>query len=190
MIIELNKEYSSCFKQPIINKIDTNIFIYKYYGDCFECDFCKDKCCNFGVDIDSFNAERLLISDLDINVPKDKWFTNIFKHDIDFPNNSFTRTQTINNKCVFKDNNRGCLIHKYCIENNIDFHILKPIVSCLFPITFNNGLLYPSEEFINNEFICSGNKKSLYQGVRNDLKYYFGNEFIEILDRIERDILI
>lgn len=194
MIIKLHKEYPCGFGKPAIDKIDSNIFIYRYFGKCFECNYCKDECCNHGVDIDITNVERLLkIKDeLEkfVQIPANEWFISNYIPDSEFPGGKYTRTNTKNGKCVFIDTkNRGCLIHKYCIIQNIDFHELKPIVSCLFPLTFDNGLLHPMDEIEEQNFVCMEGIMNLYRGVRNDLKYYFGEELIELLDNLENQTI-
>ena len=64
------------------------------------------------------------------------------------------------------------------------------MVSCLFPITFgDNGLLQPSDEVEDNALICLGSGPGLYQGVRSDLSYYFGEAFVSELDRLEAEVL-
>jgi hypothetical protein len=118
-------------------------------------------------------------------VPGPAWFKPGFIEDREFPGGAYTRTNTQNGACLFLDQkNRGCLIHRFCLEKNLDFHLLKPIVSCLFPVTFSDGLLQPMEEMAEH-FVCITTDMNLYRGVRNDLKYYFGPEFIEVLDALE-----
>lgn len=194
MIIELEKKFVCRFGAPAIDKIDTNIFVYKYFGHCMQCDFCKDECCSHGVDVDKENVERILAvkAELErfVQIPPSEWFKSEYVQDAEFPGNSYTRTNARDGKCVFIDaRNRGCLIHKFCISKKIDFHLLKPIVSCIFPVTFDDGLLHPMTEMEEKDFICMTDHMNLYQGVKTDLEYYFGNEFITILDGLERRTL-
>ena len=75
------------------------------------------------------------------------------------------------------------------MSKNMDFHLLKPIVSCLFPITFDNGLLHPMDEIEEKDFVCMTDEMNLYRGVRDDLQFYFGPEFIDLLDKLEYQTL-
>ncbi len=57
-----------------------------------------------------------------------------------FPGGASGRTQTRGGACIFLDRTRrGCKIHAYCLANGIDYHLLKPMVSTLFPVTFEAG---------------------------------------------------
>lgn len=194
MIIKLHKKYPCCYKLPIISNIDTEIFSIKYFASCMECGFCHDSCCSFGVDIDIYNVKKIQehASTLEayVGIQRKEWFKEEYVFDNEFPGGKYVRTKAINGACVFLDRKeRGCLIHKFCIEKHIDYHELKPIVSCLFPITFDEGLLHPSDEVGDNSLICLREGLSLYQGVKNDLLYYFGQEFINELDAIEATII-
>ena len=33
------------------------------------------------------------------------------------------------------------MIHRFCLEEGLDYHTLKPMVSILFPLTFEHGVL-------------------------------------------------
>ena len=42
--------------------------------------------------------------------------------------------------CVFRNAaGRGCTIHAYCLEQGLDYHLLKPMVSVLFPADLRAG---------------------------------------------------
>jgi hypothetical protein len=63
------------------------------------------------------------------------------------------------------------------------------MVSCLFPVTFDNGLLLPSDDVEDDSLICLNSGPGLYQGVRSDLSYYFGEGFVSALDELEEEAL-
>jgi hypothetical protein len=91
----------------------------------------------------------------------------------------------VGGRCVFSDRrSRGCRIHGYCIAAGIDYHELKPMVSTLFPITFDAGLLHPSAEAVDGELACLGGGSSLYDGLKGELGYYFGPDFVAELDAL------
>ncbi len=81
------------------------------------------------------------------------------------------------------------MIHSFCLKNGMDYHDLKPMICCLFPLTFDEGLLSPSPEVDDQTLICLGAGSSLYQGIREELEYYFGQEFIGELDTIEAFVI-
>jgi hypothetical protein len=63
------------------------------------------------------------------------------------------------------------------------------MVSILFPLTFNYGRLEPSSEVLDKSLVCAGEGPSLYDGVREELAYYFGDGLIAELDALKSDAL-
>jgi len=191
MEIKLSKTYTGCFGKPVIDRVDPRIFVLHYFGNCMQCTTCKDECCSFGVDIDIKNIQRLqpFAEELEkySGIAHEKWFQKEMTADLDYPGGLYTRVQGKNGHCIFLDTvNRGCIIHRFCLDRNIDYHLLKPIVSCLFPVTFDHRLLMPMLEIEEQSLVCQHSGMSLYHGVRGDLLYYFGNGFINELDLIQK----
>jgi hypothetical protein len=58
------------------------------------------------------------------------------------------------------------------------------MVSILFPLTFERGVLVPSPEAVDGSLICSGDGPSLYDGVRGELAHFFGEELVAALDTL------
>jgi tetratricopeptide (TPR) repeat protein len=188
-VAALSKEYQSRYGVPIISYVDLSIFTHQYFGDCLECTTCGDACCSYGVDIDITNLRRITryASSLEAYTQKDRkqWFDGDIQNDPEYPGGKFTRTKVIDGKCSFANRTgRGCRLQTFCLENGIDYHEMKPMVSCLFPITFSWGLLHPSSEVRLKELACLGPGKTLYQGIREEIGYYFGEELVEELDSL------
>ncbi|HTT98540.1 MAG TPA: hypothetical protein VMF58_10855 [Rhizomicrobium sp.] len=188
-VVALKREHPSIFKAPILREVDMRIFALRYFTHCMSCGFCDDQCCSYGVDIDEANAKKLLAlgKDFDafVGVPRAEWFTEESIEDLEFPSGRYRRTQTRGSHCVFhKKDGRGCLIHAYCIDNGLDYHVYKPMVSILFPLTFNYGRLEPSSEVIDKSLVCASEGPSLYEGVRDELAYYFGQGLLDELDAL------
>jgi hypothetical protein len=186
-VVALAREHPSIFKAPVIRSVDMRIFTLRYFTHCMACGFCNDQCCSYGVDIDVDNARKLLAMGDDfkafIGVPESEWFTSEIVDDAEFPSGRNLRTRTRGSHCVFHNNDgRGCLIHAYCVQNGLDYHLYKPMVSILFPLTFNYGVLEPSSEVVDGSLICAGNGPSLYEGGRGELAYFFGDGLVEELD--------
>ena len=189
-MIALSKAYACVFGAPVIDRIDPAIFTHRYFTHCMACAFCKDSCCSYGVDIDVENVERILAlaEDFDafVGVPRSRWFTDRTWKDAEFPGGAQKRTRVKDGACVFLDREkRGCKIHAYCLANDIDYHQLKPLISTLFPITFEGGALVASGELEDGSLVCSGEGPVLYDGVRAELIYYFGEDFVAELDEIK-----
>lgn len=186
-MIALKRAYPSTFGAPVIHAVDERIFALRYFAKCMECGFCDDQCCSYGVDIDVANMDRLrgLGPDLEAftGVPERNWFTPALTIDAEFPSGMHGRTRSVDGKCIFADRvGRGCRIHAYCAQNGLDYHLYKPLVSILFPLTFELGALVPSPETLDGTLACNGDGETLYAGVRDELGYYFGNAFTAELD--------
>jgi len=170
--------------------VDPAIFALRYFTHCMACGFCKDACCDHGVDIDLDNVERLKALPPDfhdrVGVPAEDWFTDEIIADSEFPGGLHVRTRVKNGTCVFRNAHaRGCAIHAYCLETGLDYHRFKPMVSALFPVTFENGVLTASGEAADGSLICGGSGPSLYDGARGELSYYFGPDLVAELDRLK-----
>src|SRR5690349_16470319 len=120
-MITLSRCYESIMGGPVLKLVDPAIFSLRYFTRCMECGFCKDVCCDHGVDIDLSNAERLkaLPSDFRdrVGAPVESWFTDQVIADPEFPGGAHVRTRTRDGACVFRNRDaRGCAIHAYCLE--------------------------------------------------------------------------
>jgi hypothetical protein len=190
-VTRLNRDYLCRQGAPLIHSVDRRIFMLRYFTRCMECRFCNDQCCDHGVDIDLENVARLDALGRDfaeqIAAPREQWFTEAAVVDSEFPGGRYVRTRTRGGACVFRSARRGCAIHAYALEKGLDYHDLKPLVSTLFPATFEHGVLVPSDEVVDGSLICSGDGPSVYEGARSELAYYFGEAFVAELDVLARD---
>lgn len=189
-MIALSRPYECVIGGPVLHAADPAIFRLRYFTRCLDCGFCKDACCAHGVDIDLENAARLKALPQDfhdrIALPVAEWFTDAVTADPEFPGGRHVRTRVRNGACVFRNAHaRGCAIHAYCLEKGLDYHRFKPMVSALFPVTFEAGLLTASGEAADGSLICGGSGPSLYDGARDELSYYFGDGLIAELDRLK-----
>ena len=189
-MIELSRAYESGMGGPVLRAVDPAIFSLRYFMRCMACGFCKDACCDHGVDVDLGNAERLKALPLDfrdrVGVPVESWFTDQVVADPEFPGGAHVRTRMRNGTCVFRNRDaRGCAIHAYCLEKGLDYHRFKPMVSVLFPVTFEGGVLTASGEAADGSLICGGAGPSLYDGARDELCYYFGPDLVAELDQLK-----
>jgi hypothetical protein len=186
-VVALARSYTCVQGAPVIHAVDTAIFELRYFARCMDCGFCNDQCCSYGVDIDLGNVMRLAALGEDfssrIAAPRSEWFTSEVLQDPEFPTGSYVRTQEQGGACVFRNpTGRGCAIHGYALEKGIDYHDLKPMVSTLFPVTFNYGVLEASSEVHDKSLACAGPGPSVYDGARDELRYYFGDALVAELD--------
>jgi Fe-S-cluster containining protein len=190
MILQLSHTYPNIHGTPAISKVDTAIFTEKYFTYCLQCTFCHDSCCYYGVDVDTENLKRIhhQTTDLEIHLgtSRETWFHEQREACEECPGEETVRTKNEEDRCVFLNKEtRGCGIHGFCHERGVDYHILKPMVCSLFPLTFENDVLHPADEVTDRTLICLGQGETLYNGVRDELKHYWGVEFVNELDGLQ-----
>lgn len=189
-MIALSRSYACAMGGPVLQTVDPAIFALRYFTHCMVCGFCGDACCDHGVDIDLGNAARLKALPADfhdrIAAPASDWFAGQPVLDAEFPGGAHLRTAVRNGSCIFRNpGGRGCAIHSYCLEHKLDYHDYKPMVSVLFPVTFEQGVLTASGEAADGSLICAGRGPCLYDGARSELGYYFGAGLIAELDALK-----
>ncbi len=182
--------FPSRYGVPVLHAVAPEIFRSRFFTQCMDCTFCHDWCCQFGVDVDRYHVDRIL-SHADaleacVGVPRARWFTGAVEPESDAPGGETWRTAVIDGACVFLNRRgRGCLLHAFCLEQGIDHHELKSLVDGLFPLTFEAGVLCPADEALAGELVCLDTGPTLYRGMREELRYYFGDELVGVLDRLE-----
>jgi Fe-S-cluster containining protein len=191
VIRALSRPHATRWGAPVVDRVDLAIFAQRYFMQCMQCTYCFDSCCAYGVDVDGPNVDRLMAVADELEaftgIPRDRWFSGEWTDDKEFPGGRQTRTQVVDGACVFRNRaGRGCLIHSFALERGTDYHDLKPMVSVLFPLTFDYGLLHPSNEIHDKSLQCYGDGPTLYQGVRDEVGWYFGQALVDELDELER----
>jgi hypothetical protein len=171
--------------------VDDDIFRRRYFGHCMRCGFCADGCCQHGVDVSIPERDRILARAAEIAprvaVPVEQWFEQDVTLDDDFPGGGATRTRVNDGRCVFLSREpRGCALHALALDAGEDYHVLKPMVSSLFPVTFGGETLLCSEELLDGTLVCGGAGPTAYEMARGELAYYFGNELVAELDAMSR----
>ena len=78
------------------------------------------------------------------------------------------------------------MLHTFALGRGIDYHEIKPMVCSLFPVTFDGGLLHPSNEIEDRSLQCIDDGPTLYQGVRSEIEFYFGAGLVAELDALEQ----
>lgn len=188
--LRLPRPFPSRYGAPVLRRVDPRIFTYRYFTHCLRCDFCHDWCCSDGVDVD-LRAVAAMLRHADaleryMGVPRDRWFEDGVEEDEDLPGGGARRTRVGRGACVFRATpGRGCRIHAFCLERGLDYHDLKSIVDCLFPLTFAGDSLCPADELVDGELVCMDQGPTAYRGVRAELGYYFGEPCVAALDALE-----
>lgn len=194
LITPLSRPFPTRWLAPTVDRVDTAIFVQKYFTHCMDCTFCHDSCCQYGADIDGTNVARIDAVSDDLarftGVAPESRFTGEWNDDVEFPGGRQTRTKVDGGACVFRSRTaRGCAIHSYAVSRSIDYHELKPLVCVLFPVTFDYGLLHCSNEIEDASLQCFGQGPTIYEGVRSEIEWYFGSDLVAELDRIRDGVL-
>jgi hypothetical protein len=189
-VLVLPRPFASRDGVPVIARVDTRVFTERYFTHCLQCGFCHDWCCSHGVDVELPRVEAILRHAADLEaytgVPRDRWFEPGLERDADFPGGAARRTRVEGGHCVFLTRaGRGCRLHAFCLERGMDYHDLKSVVDCLFPVTFAGDLLCPADEVTDGELVCMNQGPTLYRGARHELAYYFGEACVAALDAAE-----
>lgn len=190
-IRRLSGTFPSRHGVPVIGRVDTGVFTHCYFTHCLDCGFCRDACCQYGVDVDFVHADAIA-SHADAleaytGMARSEWFTGEIERDADMPGGGSHRTAVRDGRCVFlRRNGRGCLLHAYCDEHGLDYHDLKSIVDCLFPLSYYDDVLCTADEIAEASLICMDTGPTLYRGLRDEVRFYFGEDCVAALDAVER----
>jgi Fe-S-cluster containining protein len=209
MSLPLSRPYACRYGAPVLDRVDPRIFKLTYFTHCMDCGDCHDSCCQYGADIElpRIRALEAIRSELEpyLGVPRERWFRDGDGEDdigildeAEYPGGAYTRTAVAplppgrsphnQEACVFLDPvDRGCRIHRFALERNIDVHDIKPMVCLFFPLCHGDGELRPAIEFEINDLICQGPGPTLYEATRDEVRYYFGEELVTELDRLATD---
>ncbi len=193
-VLDLPRGFATRWRAPVIRAVAARVFTRRYFTHCLACGFCDDWCCQFGVDVDLVHHAQLLAHadtlETFVGVPRGEWFEPAPDLDVEMPGGGSFRTRVRDGACVFLNRRgRGCQIHAYAVAQGLDYHDLKSIVDCLFPLTFGDGVLSTAEEVDDETLVCVDQGPSLYRGLREEIRYYFGSDCIAALDRLERQVL-
>lgn len=186
--IPLSRPYPAREGVPVITEIDPRIHTARYFGACMSCAFCNDACCRHGVDVDGATASRILAraAELEpvVGSSRESWFEDA-QPDEDLPGGTVRRTRVVGGGCVFLNPaGRGCLLHAFALERGEDYHDLKPMISALFPLTFEGNSLTISEELDEGTLVCGGDGPTAFQAARLEVAYYFGEQCAEEIERL------
>ncbi len=189
----LERSFASRYGAPVIRRVDLEIFHRTYFTHCLRCTYCHDACCDHGVDVDLWHVRQIEQWADEIEtytgISRDRWFTSEVERDPEVPGGASRRTRVKDGHCVFLNRRgRGCLLHSFCNDHDLDYHDLKSMVDCLFPLSFYEQTLCTADDVADDSLICLNEGPTLYRGLRHELEYYFGKEFISHLDEVEKTV--
>lgn len=199
----LSRAYAARGGVPVLARVDPIIFARRYFTSCLECTHCSDWCCSFGVDVDLENVKRLAAHAEGIEaftgIARSEWLDGVTVDDPDYPGGGNQRTRAVDGGCIFLDRGkwggRGCMLHRYALAKGIDYHEVKPLMSSLFPLSFESSddgapgcTLRAAGEVEDEELVCLDEGPTIYRGARAELLHYFGEELVRELDALEASL--
>jgi Fe-S-cluster containining protein len=194
MIVPLSRPYACRHGLPVVDRVDTRVYVWTYFAACMDCTFCFDTCCQYGATVEPATVERIRqradVLEPYVGYPREQWFHDWFKNNGDYPGGRYTRTRVIDGSCVFLNRHgRGCLLHRFALEQGVAVSDIKPMMCNLFPVLPENGVLGPPDEIVDGSLACLGRGPTLYRSARADLEHYFGAELIAELDVLEAAVV-
>ncbi|MFL5341698.1 MAG: hypothetical protein ACJ8F7_16255 [Gemmataceae bacterium] len=195
MIVPLSRPYVARGGTPEVEFVDQRIFHLTYFHHCMACGFCHDSCCQFGATIEEPKLAALLerADELEefTGVPREGWFADCWRNDVEYPGGRYTRTQVREtprgDRCVFTNpDGRGCQLHAFAVHRGLPVHDLKPMSCTMFPVLWDKKTLIVPLEIEDQTLVCIDSGLTLYRSARNDLEYFFSPELVAELDELER----
>jgi hypothetical protein len=190
MIVRLSRPFAARHGLPVVDRVDTRIYVWTYFAACMDCSFCYDTCCQYGATVEPRTVANVMehadALEASVSFPRGQWFQDWYRAHQDYPDGRYTRTRVVEGACAFLNRHgRGCLLHRFALERGLDVHEIKPMMCNLFPVLPEDGLLGPPEEIRDGSLTCLGGGPTLYRSARADLEYYFGAELVAELDVLE-----
>jgi Fe-S-cluster containining protein len=156
-----------------------------------------DACCQYGCDVDLFERDAILARAeaikpvLAAEVRDLPWFDESEpEHDPDVPSGTVVRTAVHGSGCLFLSHDkRGCAIHRASLEQGWDFHGVKPSICRLFPLSYGEGMIVVSDDYVDYSCAYQDDAPTLYQVARDALAALFGAELVRAMDAAEQRVL-
>jgi Fe-S-cluster containining protein len=174
-------------KTLAIHNVDENILTARYFAHCLDYG-CRDCCCGYGCPADLTEVERIMAfrEELEKRLGRkaEEWFSAP-EVNADYPSGYVRRTVVYNGLCVFHDwSARGCLLHSFALEKNINPREIKPMVCFMFPLTWDGDYLHVAE-FLD-ELPCKQQGELILDATRDEVKYYLGDALASEIDALKK----
>jgi Fe-S-cluster containining protein len=155
-----------------------------------------DACCQYGCDVDLFEKQAILARAESIKpvlaaeVRDLPWFDESEpEQDPDVPSGTVVRTAVHGDGCLFLSHDkRGCAIHRASLEQGWDFRGVKPSICRLFPLSYGEGMIVVSDDYVDYSCAYQADAPTLYQVARDALADLFGPELVRAMDAAEAKV--
>jgi hypothetical protein len=202
---ESTVEPELAISHPKFNRVEVAVFTKRVVADCMshECAMREtgvvklDACCQYGCDVDLFERDAIHARAATIRpvlAPEVRdlpWFDESApERDPDVPSGTVVRTAVHNGGCLFLSHDRrGCAIHRASLEQGWDFRGTKPSICRLFPLTYGDGAIMVSDDYVDYSCAYEPNAPTLYRVAREALADIFGEDLVRALDEAEAKAL-
>jgi Fe-S-cluster containining protein len=189
---------------PRFHAAELAVFTKRVVADCMTHDCAiratgtvrLDACCQYGCDVDLYEKQAILARAESIKpvlaaeVRELSWFDESEpEHDPDVPSGTVVRTAVHDKGCLFLSHDkRGCAIHRASIEQGWDFRGVKPSICRLFPLSYGEGMIQVSDDYVDYSCAYEPDAPTLYQVARDALADLFGPELVRAMDAAEARI--
>lgn len=186
---------------PRFTRAEVAVFTRRVVADCMthncairETSTVKlDACCQYGCDVDLFEKQAILLRAESIKpvlaaeVRELPWFDESEpEQDPDVPSGTVVRTAVHGDGCLFLSHDkRGCAIHRASLEQGWDFRGVKPSICRLFPLSYGEGMILVSDDYVDYSCAYQADAPTLYQVARDALADLFGPELVRAMDAAE-----
>jgi Fe-S-cluster containining protein len=190
---------------PRFSRVEVAVFTKRVVADCMthRCAMQEthteklDACCQYGCDVDLTERDAILARAESIRpvlaeeVRSLPWFDESApERDPDTPSGTVVRTAVHKGGCLFLAHDlRGCAIHRASIEQGWDFRGVKPTICRLFPLTYGDGAIMVSDDYVDYSCAYEPNAPTLYRVAREALADIFGEDLVRAMDEAEAKIL-
>ena len=155
-----------------------------------------DACCQYGCDVDLYEKQAILARAESIKpvlraeVRELPWFDESEpEHDPDVPSGTVVRTAVHGGGCLFLSHDkRGCAIHRASLEQGWDFRGVKPSICRLFPLSYGEGMIVVSDDYVDYSCAYQADAPTLYQVARDALADLFGPDLVRAMDAAEAKV--
>lgn len=197
--ISLSRSWPALGGAPVIQVVSSDIFT-RPVSMCTPS--CWHLCCYNGAPVEVETVTKILALGDELvpysRVPKEGWFISQETSDDSMGgvwSGVWTRTAKDKQGCVFCMPDGACGLHRYCLDHHLLIYALKPRVCVLYPLVMwrrvkKGGLLEGNPEHHGGILPCwKPGSFTLFRLGKEDLRYYFGNDFVHELEIIERTLI-
>jgi Fe-S-cluster containining protein len=189
---------------PRFHAAELAVFTRRVVADCMTHDCAiratgtvkLDACCQYGCDVDLYEKQAILARAESIKpvlaaeVRELPWFDESEpEQDPGVPSGTVVRTAVHDKGCLFLSHDkRGCAIHRASLEQGWDFRGVKPSICRLFPLSYGEGMILVSDDYVDYSCAYQADAPTLYQVARDALADLFGPELVQAMDAAEAKV--